>query len=96
MLLDVGEPTLGLSSHQVFDEALDLFCMLACSFPGQDDPIECPFFGVHRRFLQLGGRHFPQPLEATDPDLRPALESGFQKLVLVGVVPGIHRLAALA
>ena len=54
------------------------------------------FFGVHGRFLELGGHHLAQAFETANLQLAATVEHGGLQFGQMGVVAGICRLAALA
>ena len=88
---DEGEPGLGLGAHQPLDRIGGAFAVV-----GQQHHAEQRAPGrVHGGFLELGRHHLAKPFKAADIDLGVGVELALQKRVLVGVVAGVDRLAAV-
>src|SRR5262245_54090932 len=90
-LLDEAEAGLGLRSHQGVDGVAD-----GAFIVGKFDPKQGALAGVHGRFLELGGVHFAEPLEAAALDLGVGGEFALHQVVPVLVVARIHRLRSVA
>src|SRR5690606_13461200 len=79
VFLNEGESELGLLAHQAFDPLRRFAKFLDRHINAEQHPL----LRVHRRFLELGGRHFTKTLEAADINLAAAGKLGREQPVFM-------------
>src|SRR5579883_316300 len=96
VLLDEVEAELGLAAHQALDQLRRLLVVAAVLLVRKRHAQEGAARRVHSGVAQLFRGHLAEALEAAHLDLAfGGLEHGLEYLVLVRIVAGIKRLAAL-